>query len=151
MRAYAKKFSEDEEQWGVVGLVHDVDYEQFPDKHPFTAATWLKEKSYPQDMIDAVLGHATYSGVERTSKMAQCLFAVDELCGFIMACAHVRPEKLVGMKPSSVKKKLKDKRFAAAINRNEIAQAIEEFNIDPDEHIQFVIASLQPIASHLGF
>ena len=151
MRAYAKKYNEDEEQWQVCGLLHDFDYEKFPDEHPFKGVEILKEAGYPQDIIDAILGHAVYSGVARETQMAKCLFAVDELCGFIVACAKVRPENLQGMKPKSVKKKLKVKSFASKVNRDEIEQGIEELGIDKDEHIAFVIEALQGIEKELGF
>jgi putative nucleotidyltransferase with HDIG domain len=151
MRAYAKKYNQDPELWGVCGLLHDFDYEKFPDKHPFHGVEILKEKNYPDEIIQAILGHATYSGVSRESNMAKCLFAVDELCGFIVACALVRPEKLNGLKPKSVKKRLKAKAFAAAVNREEIRQGIEELGVDQDEHIELVIEALQGISKELGF
>jgi len=151
MRAYAKKYNEDEEQWQVCGLLHDFDYEKFPDEHPFKGVEILKEKDYPNDIIQAILGHAVYSEVARETQMAKCLFAVDELSGFIVACAKVRPENLQGMKPKSVKKKLKVKSFASKVNRDEIEQGIEELGIDKDEHIAFLIESLQGIEKELGF
>ena len=151
MRAYAKKYNEDEEQWQVCGLLHDFDYEKFPDEHPFKGVEILKEKDYPNAIIQAILGHAVYSEVARETQMAKCLFAVDELSGFIVACAKVRPENLQGMKPKSVKKKLKVKSFASKVNRDEIEQGIEELGIDKDEHIAFLIESLQGIEKELGF
>ena len=151
MHAYAKKYGEDEEKWQVCGLLHDFDYEKFPDEHPFKGCEILKEADYPKDMIDAILGHAVYSGVARETQMAKCLFSVDELSGFIVACAKVRPEKLQGMKPKSVKKKLKVKSFASKVNRDEIEQGIEELGIDKDEHIAFVIEALQGIEKEFGF
>jgi len=150
MSAYAKKYSEDKDLWEAVGLLHDFDYEKYPDEHPFKGVEILKGMGYSQDVLDAILGHAVYSGVARESKMAKCLFAVDELCGFIVACALVRPERLQGLAPKSVKKRLKAKAFAAKINRDEIAQGIEELGVDGDEHIAFVISALQGISGELG-
>lgn len=123
MRFYAKKFTEDEEKWAIAGLLHDFDYEKYPDykDHPFKGAEVLKEKGYPQDIIDAILGHGNHTGTPRTSLMAKTLFAVDELCGFITACAYVRPDKLNGLEAKSVKKKLKDKSFAAKVSREDIS------------------------------
>jgi putative nucleotidyltransferase with HDIG domain len=156
MRAYARKFGEDEELWGITGLLHDFDYERWPNpnqdhtEHPFPGVAILRERGYPESMTEAILGHALYSGVPRTTNMAKALFAVDELCGFIVACGYVRPEKLAGIKPSSVKKKLKDKHFAAAVSREDIAQGIAELGTNEDEHIQLVIDALQGIAPELG-
>lgn len=156
MRAYARKFSEDEELWGLTGLLHDFDYERWPNpnrddtEHPFPGVAILRERGYPETMIEAILGHAQYSGVPRATTMAKALFAVDELCGFITACAYVRPEKLVGMEPKSVRKKLKDKAFAAKVSREDIKQGIEELGVAEDEHIAFCIGALQGIAGELG-
>lgn len=153
MRAYATKLGEDEEYWGITGLLHDFDYEKWPNEnrdkteHPFPGAKILREKGYPEDMIEAILGHAEYSGVERTTKMAKVLYAVDELCGFVMAAALVRPERFEGMKSKSVKKKLKDKRFAAAVSRGNIQEGIQammdDFGIDENTHIQTVIDAMK--------
>lgn len=151
MRAYARKYGEDEELWGITGLLHDMDYERFPDKHPFHEVEIFREQGYPEAMIQAILGHATFSGVPRESQMAKCLFAVDELCGFIMACAYVRPTKLEGLEPKSVKKRLKEKSFAAKVNRAEIAQGILELGVPEDEHMALVIRAMQGIAPELGF
>jgi putative nucleotidyltransferase with HDIG domain len=158
MRAYAKKFGEDEETWGICGLLHDLDYEKFPQVdpvaqtgHPFESVKYFKEQDYPQDIIDAILGHATYSNTPRVTTMAKALYAVDELCGFVMACAYVRPTKLEGMEASSVKKKLKNKEFAAKISREDIEKGIAELGVDKDEHINTVICAKQGIAKELGF
>lgn len=157
MKAYANKLGEDENLWGVTGLLHDFDYEKWPNPdrdetgHPFTGVAILREQGYPEDMIDAILGHADYSGVARETPMAKALFAVDELCGFVMAVAYVRPEKLMGMKPKSVKKKLKDKAFAAAVSRDDIRIGVEEMGVDQDEHLQTVIDAMQGISGELGF
>lgn len=152
MRSYASKFGEDVEKWGITGLLHDFDYEQYPtaEQHPFKGAEILKNNGYPQDIIDAVLGHADYTGVKRESLMAKTLFAVDELCGFLMACAYVRPDrKMENVKTKSVKKKLKDKSFAKGVNRDDIEKGITELDVDKGEHIEFVIKSLSEIAEKL--
>lgn len=144
MRAYAQKFGDDQEKWGITGLLHDFDYEKYPtqDGHPFKGIEILKEKGYPEDIIEAILGHAEYTGTPRVTQLAKTLYAVDELCGFIVAVAYVRPEKLDGMKAKSVKKKLKDKAFAAAVSREHIAQGIEELGVDESEHIELIINAL---------
>lgn len=153
MRVYAEKFGEDKELWGITGLLHDFDYEKYPspDDHPFRGVEILREKQYPEDIIEAILGHATYSGVPRKSNMAKTLFAVDELCGFIMAVAYVRPDSLNGMTPKSVRKKLKDKQFAAKVSREDIETGVEELGVDRDEHIAVIIKALAGISTALGF
>jgi putative nucleotidyltransferase with HDIG domain len=155
MREYARKYGENEEKWGICGLLHDFDYEKYPDPssggHPFEGAKILREKGYPDDIIQAILGHAAYSGVSRESRMAKCLFAVDELCGFVMAVAYMRPDRLDGMEVRSVEKRLKTKNFAAKINRQEIDQGIKDLGENRDEHIATVIRALQGISSNLGF
>lgn len=152
MRYYAKKFGEDEELWGMVGLLHDFDYERFPTKegHPFEGNKVLKEQGYPEELLRAILSHADYSGVARESQMEHTLFACDELCGFVVAVALVRPDKLNGLKVSSVNKKLKDKNFAAAVSREDIQQGIDEMEIDKNEHIENVIIAIQGISEELG-
>jgi putative nucleotidyltransferase with HDIG domain len=156
MRAYARKFGEDEELWGVTGLVHDLDYERYPDLddeengHPRTALRLFGELGWPQDLIDAVAGHATFLNVPRETLMAKTLFAVDELSGFIAACALVRPTGIEGMKPKSVKKKLKTPSFAAGVNRDEVHQGAEELGVDFDAHVQFVIDAMAERADELG-
>lgn len=152
MRSYAEEYDEDIERWGIAGLLHDFDYEQYPsaEQHPFKGAEILKNNDYPQDVIDAVLGHADYTGVKRESLMAKTLFAVDELCGFLMACAYVRPDrKMENVKAKSVKKKLKDKSFAKGVNREDIEKGIIELDVDKTEHIEFVINSLSEISDKL--
>lgn len=153
MRAYARKFGEDEEKWGITGLIHDFDYEKWPsvEEHPIKGNEILKEKGYPEEITQAIMGHAVYSGVPRDTLMAKTLFAVDELTGFIMASAYVRPDKLDGLKPKSVKKKMKDKRFAAKVSREDIEQGIAEIEVDRDEHIAIIIEALQGIKEDLGF
>jgi putative nucleotidyltransferase with HDIG domain len=153
MRAYAREFGEDEETWAVTGLVHDLDYERHPDLetgHPRYALEELKQREYPQEVIDAVAGHAEFMGVPRETRMAKTLYAVDELSGFVAACAMVRPTGIEGMTPKSVKKKLKQPSFAAAVNRDEVERGIEELGVDRDEHIRLVIAALQDQAEALG-
>jgi putative nucleotidyltransferase with HDIG domain len=153
MRAYARKQGEDEELWAVTGLVHDLDYERYPDLetgHPRYALKELEERGYPQDVIDAVAGHAEFMGVPRETLMAKTLFAVDELSGFIAACALVRPTGIEGMKPKSVKKKLKQPSFAAGVNRDEVQRGAEELGVDFDKHIAFVIAAMAERADELG-
>lgn len=153
MGYYAQQFGEDEEQWRMTGLLHDMDYEKHPslEEHPFVGTAVLRERGYPEDIIEAILGHAPYSGVPRTTQMAKTLFAVDELAGFITAVAYVRPTKLDGMKPKSVKKKLKDKAFAAAVSRADIQQGADELGIDLTTHIANVIAGMQADKARLGF
>src|SRR5688572_19529123 len=153
MRAYACKLGEDEEQWGVVGLLHDFDYERWPEPpdHPLQGAAILAERGYPADVIYAIKSHADYlTDCPRTSRLDKTLYACDELAGFITACAWVRPERLVGMTPASVKKKLKAKGFAASINRDDITRGAADLGVELDEHIQFVIEALQPISGELG-
>jgi putative nucleotidyltransferase with HDIG domain len=156
MRAYARRYDEDEERWAVTGLVHDLDYERYPDLdntengHPRTALRLLEELGWPQDVIDAVAGHATFLDVPRETQMAKTLFAVDELSGFIAACALVRPTGIHGMTPKSVKKKLKQPSFAAGVNRDEVRQGAEELGVDFDEHVAFVIAAMESESEALG-
>src|SRR2546421_8256252 len=152
MRAYARKFGEDEEKWGLVGLLHDFDYERWPDPpdHPLQGAAILAERGYPADVIYAIKSHADYlTDCPRVSRMDKALYACDELAGFITACAMVRPERLMGMQASSVKKKLKAKGFAASINRDDIARGAADLGIELDQHIQFVSDAMQPIAGEL--
>src|SRR3954467_13274264 len=152
MRAYAGRYGEDEERWAVTALVHDLDYERYPDLdsgHPRYALKELEERGYPQDVIDAVAGRADFMGVPRETRMAKTLYAVDELSGFVAACALVRPTGIEGMKPKSVKKKLKQPSFAAAVNRDEVQKGIEELGVDPDEHSALIIEALAERADEL--
>ena len=152
MRAYARKFGEDEELWGVTGILHDLDYERHPDLetgHPRIALGELEARGYPPELVRAVASHATFLGVSRDSPMEKTLFAVDELSGFIMACAYVRPTGIHGMTPKSVKKKLKTPAFAAAVNRDELREGAEALGVDFDEHLAFVIAALEAQADEL--
>ena len=153
MRAYARKYGEDEELWTVTGLVHDLDYERYPDLetgHPRYALKELESRDYPREVIDAVAGHAEFMGVPRETLMAKALYAVDELSGFVAACALVRPTGIEGMTPKSVKKKLKQPSFAAGVNREEVQRGAEELGVDFNDHLTFVIAAMQERADELG-
>jgi len=153
MRAYAKDFGGDAELWGITGLLHDMDYERYPtpEDHPYRGVEALRALGYPEVMLEAILGHATYSGVERTTPLAKALFAVDELSGFVVAVALVRPSKRVAdVNVKSVKKKLKEKSFAKGCNREEIAQGATELGLELDDHIARVIAALSEVAPELG-
>jgi predicted hydrolase (HD superfamily) len=145
MRAYAPRFGGDVELWGLTGLMHDLDYERYPnleDGHPRYALQELEAQGYPPELVRAVASHADFMGVARETPMEKTLYAVDELCGFVLAVAYVRPEGLVGMTPKSVKKKLKQPSFAAAVNREEMRHGAEDFGIDFDEHLGIVIEAL---------
>ena len=153
MRAMAGKFGGDIEEWGLTGLLHDFDYEHYPtaEEHPFKGNVILAEKGYSESIRDAIMGHATYTGVPRKSDMAKALFAVDELVGFIFAVTYVRPSRsIMEVTPKSVRKKLKQLSFAASVNRQDIVQGMEELNLDPTEHFQFVIDALKERAEELG-
>jgi predicted hydrolase (HD superfamily) len=158
MRAYAQKFGEDEERWGTTGLVHDFDYERFPnnshsptDEHPSEGVRVLRAKGYPEDILQAILGHAHYTNTPRESKMAKTLFAVDELTGLITATALVRPTKSVHeVDARSVRKKMKDKAFARGVSREDVVNGANELGVELDEHISFVIASMQARSADLG-
>ena len=153
MRAYARIWGEDEERYAVTGLVHDLDYERHPDLdtgHPRIALAELDKLGYPKDVIDAVAGHAEFLEVPRETRMAKTLFAVDELSGFVSACALVRPTGIEGMKVKSVRKKLKPPSFAAKVDRGQISRAIEELGVDETEHIGVVIDALAANAAELG-
>jgi putative nucleotidyltransferase with HDIG domain len=158
MRAYAKKVGEDEETWGVVGLLHDFDYERWPnpnrgatEEHPSEGSKILAAKGYPEHLRRAILGHASYTGVPRDSLMARALYGVDELCGFLVACALVRPSRsLADLEVGSVKKKLKDKAFARGVSRDDVRAGAEELGVPLEEHIAFCIAALRPVERTLG-
>jgi len=152
MRAYAPRFGGDVELWGATGLLHDLDYERYPsleDGHPRYAIRELERLGYPPELVRAVASHADFMGVPRESAMEKTLYAVDELCGFLLACAYVRPEGLGGMTAKSVKKKLKQPSFAAAVDRDELRHGAEELGVDFDEHLTFVIAALAERADQL--
>ena len=153
MRAYARKFGEDEELWGVTGMLHDLDYERYPDLetgHPRHALKELERLDFPDEVVRGVASHADFLGVSRDSRMEKTLFAVDELTGFIAAVAYVRPQGVHGMTPKSVKKKLKQPSFAAAVNREELREGAENLGVDFDEHLAFVIAAMEEHAGELG-
>jgi len=153
MRAYARKFGEDEERWGMVGMLHDLDYERYPDLetgHPRVALKELERLGFPDDMVRAVASHADFLEVSRDTPMEKTLFAVDELSGFVMACAYVRPQGIVGLTPKSVRKKMKSPAFAAAVDRGALYEGAELLGIDFDEHVAFVVAALEPEAEALG-
>jgi len=153
MRAYARKLGEDEEKWGRVGLLHDFDYERWPDPpdHPLKGAAILKERGYPDDVIYAIKSHADYlEDCPRISLLDKALYACDELCGFITACALVRPTRLEGLTPKSVRKKMKQASFAASVNRDDIVRGAEDFGVDLNEHIAFCIEAMRQNADELG-
>lgn len=158
MRAYAVKFGEDEERWGLAGLVHDFDYERFPnlehhptEGHPSHGVRFLRERGYPEDVLRAVLGHATYCDTPRDTLMAKTLFAVDELTGLITATALVRPNKsLHEVEAKSVRKKMKDKAFARGVNREDVINGAAELGVELDSHIDFVIGAMRARAADLG-
>jgi predicted hydrolase (HD superfamily) len=145
MRAKAGELGEDVEKWGITGLIHDFDYEVYPNApdHPLKGSEILKGKGYSSEIIEAILGHATYTNTPRTTPMAKWLFAFDELCGFVIACGLVRPDNLESLEPKSVKKKLKDKAFARSVSREDIYKGVEELGIPLDDLIVFVIKVLR--------
>ncbi len=152
VRAYANKFGEDEELWSVAALLHDFDYEIHPtlDEHPQAGAPILRELGYPEEVVRAVLSHASHTGVARESLLEKTLFACDELAGFVHACGLVRPDGIATLEPKSVRKKLKQPSFASGVNREDVYAGAEELGIDLNEHIAFVVAALRPIAAELG-
>jgi putative nucleotidyltransferase with HDIG domain len=153
LRAYARRFQEDEALWGITGLLHDLDYERHPslDEHPRVGCRILAEKGYPPEMVEAILGHSDRTGVPRTSRLAKALYAGDEVTGLIVACALVRPsKKLAEVDLAAVKKKWKEKSFAKGVNREEVAKGAEELGVPLDEHLDVVIKALQGIAPELG-
>ena len=153
MRAYARRFGEDEEKWAIVGLLHDFDYEIHPtlDQHPQDGAKILRERGYPEDVVYAVLSHAEHLGMERKSPMDKSIYAVDELTGLITAVTLVRPNKsLFEVDSAAVRKKMKDKAFARSVNRDDIVKGAAALGIDLDEHIAFVIEAMKPAAGELG-
>jgi putative nucleotidyltransferase with HDIG domain len=154
MRYYAEKFDQDQELWGVTGLLHDFDWEIHPslDEHPQAGAPILREKGVPEEIVQAILSHADHTGVPRTSLMEKSLLACDEITGLITAVALVRPSKsLDDLKVKSVKKKWKDKKFAAGANRDEIAHAAEDFGVELWEHVGNVILAMRSVGQDLGF
>ena len=158
MRAYAAKWSEDADRWGLAGLMHDFDYEKWPNashaadaEHPAEGVRLLRSRGYPEDVLQAILGHATYTGVKRETHMAKALFAVDELTGLITAAALVRPSRSVlDLEAGSVKKKMKDKAFARGVSREDVTAGAEEIGVPLDDHITFVIGAMRGVAPSLG-
>ncbi|MFL5579702.1 MAG: HD domain-containing protein [Gemmatimonadaceae bacterium] len=158
MRAYAERFGEDPERWGLAGLLHDFDYERYPnaahsatEEHPAWGVRLLRERGYPDDVLQAILGHAHYTGVARETRMAKTLFAVDELTGLVTATALVRPSRSVHeVDARAVRKKMKDKGFARGVSREDVVQGAAELGVDLDEHIDFVIRAMQARAEDLG-
>ncbi|HEY0970910.1 MAG TPA: HD domain-containing protein, partial [Gemmatimonadales bacterium] len=158
MRAYARHFGDDEERWGLAGLLHDFDYERFPnaaqsatEEHPAEGVRILHAHGYPDDVLEAILGHASYTGVPRESLMARALFAVDELTGLVTATALVKPSRSVhDVDARSVRKKMKDKAFARGVNREDVIRGAAELGVDLDEHVAFVIRAMQDEAEVLG-
>jgi putative nucleotidyltransferase with HDIG domain len=153
MVGYARELGEDEELWAATGILHDLDYEKYPDLqtgHPRYALEELRRLGYPEEMLDAIAGHATYLGVPRETPLSKTLFAVDELSGFVAAVARVRPTGIHGLTPKSVKKKLKQPSFAAGVNRDEVRSGAEELGVDFDTHIAKVIAAMEERATELG-
>jgi putative nucleotidyltransferase with HDIG domain len=158
MRAYAERFGEDPERWGLAGLIHDFDYERWPnyehspiEGHPANGVRILRERGWPEDILEAILGHATYSGVARVSRMAKTLFAVDELTGLVTATALVRPSRSVHeVDAKSVRKKMKDKAFARGVNREDVIKGAAELGVELDAHIQFVIEAMRREAVAIG-
>lgn len=153
MRAYARQFGEDVEKWGQVGLLHDFDYERWPSPpdHPLKGSEILRARGYPEDVIYAIKSHADYlADCPRVSRLDKALYACDELSGFVTACALVRPGRLQGLEPSSVRKKMKQASFAAAVNRDDITRGAADLGVELEAHIAIIVAALQPIASDLG-
>lgn len=152
MRACAGKFGQDPEEWGVVGLVHDFDYEMYPNApdHPLKGSEILAAHGYPEEVRRAILGHAEYTGIPRDTLLAKALFACDELAGFITACSLVHPDRILTLEPKSVRKRMKDKAFARAVRRDDIVQGAAELGVDLNEHIALCINAMRAIADRLG-
>jgi putative nucleotidyltransferase with HDIG domain len=152
MRSYARRLGEDEDKWGIVGMLHDFDYEMYPNPpdHPMKGSEILRERGYTDDIRNAILGHANYTGVARDTLLARALYACDELTGFVVACALVRPNGIWDLEAGSVRKKLKDKAFARTVNRDEVYEGAQEFGVDLAEHITFIVGSLREVASEIG-
>jgi putative nucleotidyltransferase with HDIG domain len=152
VRAYARKFGEDEEKWGVVGLIHDFDYEVYPNApdHPLKGSEILKEKGVAEEWRRAILSHADYTGVPRDTLLAKTLFACDEVAGFITACTLVRPDRIASLEAKSVRKRMKDKAFARSVSREDIIKGAEELGVALDEHIAFCITAMRNISDQLG-
>lgn len=151
MRAYARKYGEDEEKWAMTGILHDFDYEKAPETHPYKGVEMLREMGYPEDVLEAIMGHADDPQYPRKTRMAQALYAVDELTGLITAAVYVRPDKSIyGLELPSLQKKFKDKAFAARVDRQGIIQGAEELGVPLEEHLQFVLEAMKAEAEVLG-
>ena len=151
MRAYARRYGEDEELWAIAGVLHDMDYEKYPEEHPHRAVEELRRLGYPEEVLEAILGHASYTGTPRRTRMAKALFAVDELTGLITAAVYVRPDRsILGLELPSLKKKFKDKAFAKGVNREEIRLGAEELGVPLEEHMAFVLEAMKQEARLLG-
>ena len=157
MRAYARKLGGDEERWGITGLLHDFDYERWPNAehsptegHPSAGQAILEKRGVPDDVRRAIMSHAEYTGVEPENDMERALRAVDELTGFIVACSLVRPNGITDLKPKSVRKKMKDRSFAAAVDRDAMQEAADDLGVEMSDHIQFVIEAMRGVAAELG-
>lgn len=158
MRAYATRYGEDPDRWGIAGLIHDFDYERYPNAehsptkdHPSEGVRLLRARGWPDDILQAILGHATYTGVPRESRMARALFAVDELTGLVTATALVRPSRSINeVDARAVRKKMKDKAFAKGVSRDDVVLGAQDLGVDLDEHIQFVIDAMRGVAGSLG-
>jgi len=152
MRKYARQLGQDQEIWSIVGLLHDFDYEMYPDApdHPLKGSEILAARGYSEEIRRAILGHANYTGVPRDTLLARALYACDELTGFVVACSLVRPSGIWDLEARSVRKKLKDKAFARTVNRNEVYEGTIEFEVDLDQHIDFIISALRDVAADVG-
>ncbi|MEN2981387.1 MAG: HD domain-containing protein [Thermus sp.] len=151
MRAYARRYGEDEELWAMAGVLHDMDYEKYPGEHPYRGVEALRQLGYPEEVLEAILAHASYTGVPRRTRMAKALFAVDELTGLIAAAVYVRPDRsILGLELPSLKKKFKDKAFAKGVNREEILKGAEDLGVPLDEHLAFVLEAMRAEARLLG-
>lgn len=151
LRAYARRFGEDEELWAIAGVLHDMDYEKYPSEHPYRGVEELRRLGYPEEVLEAILAHASYTGVPRRTLLAKALFAVDELTGLITAAVYVRPDRsILGLELPSLKKKFKDKAFARGVNRQEIKEGTRDLGLSLDEHMAFVLEAMKKKAELLG-
>jgi putative nucleotidyltransferase with HDIG domain len=149
MRSYAGVYDADPELWGLTGLLHDFDYERWPDQHPASGTVILREEGYPEEMVDAIRCHGNHLGMKRETLLARCLNACDEITGFVVAVARVRPDGFEGLEPKAVVKKLKDKAFAKGVKREDVAEGLEELQVSREEHIARIVTALTPLASDL--
>lgn len=149
MRSYAQAYGQDPDLWGLTGLLHDFDYERWPDQHPASGTAILREEGYPDDMVEAIRCHGNHLGMTRETLLARCLNACDEITGFVVAVARVRPDGLAGLEPRAVVKKLKDKAFARGVSREDVAEGLDELGVEREAHIRLIIAALSPHAAML--